>query len=448
MNNGDKETVSEEYKKHVDEAAGDYNVNKGKFRSTAAKILCVLAAMLLWFYVTAAETELIEKEFTALPIVFENEDILVSKGIGNVINPENYKVDITVRGPKRKVEKLTVDDITAFVDVSTVTKVGEYHFTVQTKLPDGIDRVRESSSVITANIDKTETKAVKLELLADWSLDADCYAPENEWEYPKTIDIKGPSTVVNSIVKANVTLNLGKLNQSVTMTVTDITYYDKDGVLVDSKYISRTDDKEVQVYVPVYMEREVPLVIRSEYKYLNSEYVNISISPKTLTVKGDPLAVKSVDKITIKPLDEKAYYESSGDFEFLIEKPSKGKIMEEISTVSVNISHRNSSIVTVELNVDSMIPTVPGTYSYSASPVELRFRVLGNVDPSEIITDSMLKITMDYPTDRVAQSGYYKVKLERTAIPLPDYVLLIEPEEGYEAYITVTKNEDSTNTNQ
>ncbi len=446
MNKIDRSHEAEEYQKHVDETAGDYKVSAGKFPKTLAKILCVLSAMLLWFYVTAAETEIVERNFSNLPIVFDGEDVLAHKDLGNVMDPETYKVDITVKGPRTKVEKLTADDIRAFVDVGAVTSIGEHSFNLQTDLPEGITSV--TSRVITVNIDKTITQSVAVDCRVNYQMDADCKSPEHEWEYPRVIEVKGPATTVQRIKTARITISLGKLNQSQSLNVTDITYHDSDDVIIDSRYITVIGD--VKVNIPVYMEKDIPLVIKAGYEYLSSEYVNADISPKTVTVKGDPINIKKLDKVLIKPAVENSFLDGNGVYEFIIESPDGGEIISGSGKATVTVTHRGTSVKTVQLMPDSFTPpknvSNSDNYRYSSSTVGIRFRMPDGIVPADVIHDGMFRITVNYPDGATdIQSGYYPVTVEKTA-ELPENIYLLDSADGYYAYVAVQKHEDIADT--
>ena len=61
-----------EYEKHVAESGGEYVVRESKYENVVAKVLCVLAAIVLWFYVVITDTATDERAFTGLAVSIRN----------------------------------------------------------------------------------------------------------------------------------------------------------------------------------------------------------------------------------------------------------------------------------------------------------------------------------------------------------------------------------------
>ncbi len=96
--------------------------------------------------------------------VSEQEDIKIFEKIKvNVLHPINYDfkvklkdeyIDLSLKGPKLKLDRLNSKDITAFIDVSSLTPPGPYKQSVDCTIPEGLEIVGNPPEV---HVDIMET---------------------------------------------------------------------------------------------------------------------------------------------------------------------------------------------------------------------------------------------------------------------------------------------------
>lgn len=283
-----------------------YKVSKEKkdprrfMNDLGAKLLCLFAAICLWFYVIGTESPNFEKNFT-VPINLEN-----ASNIGNnlsVLSGYGAYAEITLAGKRSDINKISSSDLHAYVDLSDIDSSGTYTLDVYARPVANASVVVDSPSSLVVYVDKTITKAI-----ADISVDytgmiksetlfVDEFIPS-----VSEILVEGPTQFINDIEGAKVELELDEIKKSVKIRQ-KVTLVDADGNVVSSPYIKITPS-EIDVEVVVAMEKELPVIPKFKHGYFDSEHIDYNVLPQTVTLKGDPEIISSIDYVSTEPIDE------------------------------------------------------------------------------------------------------------------------------------------------
>ena len=447
MSNNDKQkSVEDEYEQHVAEAGGDYRVKNSKMQNLIAKILCVLASLMLWFYVASANTVIIERSFTAIPVTIRNREVMVEKQLGEVIWGNDYTVNVTLRGSKADLEELSVDEVVMYVDVGGISDTGEHSLEIQSSLPSGITLVDQSMSLLTVYIDRNMTKPVRVEPEILYKSSTQYKIEEDECEYMDTIEITGPAKEIEKVSYARLTVNLGEDVDSSKVVTGRPVLVDSNGSPVESQFISM-QTTSIKVRVPVYTEKEIPIGVKFEdNRYFDAgDIVSVEVWPKEIKVKGDPVVLKSYLAVQLEVIELDEIMCSSSD-SIILEKELQLidgiENLTQTDKVTVVIKHTASSIERVELNVDECKPKDPGNYKYATGDkVTVEYRVPDGLRNSVRLDDSDVSVKVDFGSAvTVTENGYYLVSVELTNPELRDKVYIIPPQK--EMYVQVQKDEN------
>lgn len=268
-------------------------------------ILSLLLAIILWFFVMSVEAPSSESTFKGIEVVLENVTELQSSKNLSVVTGSGNTLDITLRGKKSALNKIKPGDIRAYVDLSSIKEAGTYELTVDYELPSGTEFISASLSTISVYVDTTTAQMVPVKVyLADYILEA---GHEIGTPVPAITQIlvQGSRSVIEKITEARVTLSsLGKISESFEANEV-IVLCDENGNEVNSRFIS-VPRTTVNVSVPVYITKAIPLTVSYKYGYFTDQNVNVSVNPATITIKGDSASVSAVNSIEIATLDEKS----------------------------------------------------------------------------------------------------------------------------------------------
>ena len=281
------------------DTGGTYIARESPAINLILKIAAVVCAFVIWMYAMTVDSPTFETTFSGVPVTIENVE---STGL-SVISGYNSLVDITVQGKKSEINRISVSDIKASADVSEIKTSGRYTLSIAVQLPGGITLKSKSADNITVYMDKTVSAAVPVTVkLSGWMLD-EGYELGDAIPNISEITVTGPTAVLDQIASAQITLSPGHIQNTVTISDT-LTLVNAAGEPITNPYV-KMQTSEVEVTLPVYVYRDVPLTVDYKYGLYNEENVTISISPSSIRLKGEAGAFNGLNEIKIATIDEK-----------------------------------------------------------------------------------------------------------------------------------------------
>ncbi len=369
-NNNSNTPVQNEYEQHAVESGADYKVKSSRFQNVVAKVLCVLAAIVLWFYVVGTDTAIEEKKFTDVPIDIKSVVALEDNFGLSVISGYDYTVDLTVSGANADISRLSLDDVSVFVDVSHIEAAGEYSLEVKTSLPNGVTVSAQSSNYIQVYVDKRTSISVPVVVEPMYSMESTYELGEPEPSITM-VNVSGPAVELEKIKEAKVTLDLGRIDKTLTATG-KLVLVDASGAPITNPYI-KLQSAEVSVKIPVYTYKDVPLAVTYKYGYYNSTNVDVKISPASIRVKGEPSALDNLDSIVVLQLDEKKIVED-GSRTATIMLPDNIENVSGIRTADIKITHKGTDTRDVVVSNLSVVNTGSLRYTIDSPSIVVKFR--------------------------------------------------------------------------
>ncbi len=383
-----KASAPDEYEQHVAESGGNYQVSTSKYQNAVAKVLCVLSAIILWFYVVGTNTAIEERVFSGVPVAIKNIETIESELGMSVISGHDYTVDLTLRGAKSELDRLSIEDISVYVDVGSIVASGEQSLEIKTSLPSGISVVKQSASLIRVYIDKSISISVPLRVEPHYSIES---AFELGVPVPNvdTVKVTGPAAEVEKVAYALLSIDLGRINKSITATGRPV-LVDETGAEIDSAYV-KLQTGEVSVQVPVYTYKDVYLAASYKYGFYNTSNVTVNFTPESIRLKGDPDILATIDTVNIL-IDEKKVLDD-GVLNVEIPKITGVENASGITNVSASIVHKNTDIRT--MRVDNIVVVNPDDLDYmlEASTIEVTFR--GSKQRLALLNQNNVTATLD-----------------------------------------------------
>ena len=157
-----KETKDKDKKLRV----GGKTLDKQRVLTFSVMLGAFLLAILMWFYVLGYDSPNFEKRFAGI-------DVSVS-GAAELKEKNGFAVDVTVAGKKTDVNRLSSDDIRAYIDISSLTENGRVPVRIQVDLPNGIRLASLSTDTVYIYVDRSVTAEIELDVeLTDYVLTND-----------------------------------------------------------------------------------------------------------------------------------------------------------------------------------------------------------------------------------------------------------------------------------
>ncbi len=159
--------------------------------NTWLKLASLVLAVILWFFVVSKGHSVVTID---VPVGFKN----IPANLEIMKRPETVK--ISIEGQERSLKKLRREDIRVIIDL-TNTKKGNIFFTLSSdniKLPNNLTMNDISPQTIKLVIEEKVVKSVPVRTIII-GVPARGFLIEKVQVVPKTIDIKGPESVIAKI---------------------------------------------------------------------------------------------------------------------------------------------------------------------------------------------------------------------------------------------------------
>ena len=382
------------------------NKTKKQKSGFGLKIISVLTAMLIWFWVVGINSQVTQRKFVSIPVKFDNlSEMRDNYGYSIIVDKELY-IDVTLEGKSADLNRIKSEEIYACIDLGRVSQAGELSLPIEIKEMDYAHVAEQSQSSTLLYIDKAgdikiPVTAKIVQMVKEPAVDIG----ELELSADHVI-VYGPEKILRTLDYALVELSLGVVDRPVTVTE-KLVLINKNGEEVKNQYLSTRDLIAVDVTVPVTMTKEIDLTIGYKHGYYNSKNTNISINPDKIIIKGNPDSIKNIFEYNIGVIDEKIYENDTTvtmPFSFPEGVTSEIRAAEvDIKFIDVESKFIN---VSVRQNINfNVIP--PANFEYHINEDRIQIKILGNPAVLRYINSSRISAVADLSA--ITESGNYSV---------------------------------------
>ncbi len=323
------------------------------FSSFFAKIICVVAAVIVWFYVSGEQSITYEKEFRGVEIKY-NMGALNEKGY-TIIGGKNTTVDVTVTGTRREVNNIEAEDIVATVDLSKINTSGEYPVEIEVTAPGNTNVKDVYPYELKLYIDTPTKKSFKVDVNAHNVAMSDSTLKIRK--YLLSVDevwVTGPEEEVNKIAGAKVDLDFSgeRISDSVSRSGVTIKLYDKEGKTYTNAYVE-TDETETNVDVIVNKYVTVPVKAKYSGRFSAKDAgYSEKIQPSEISIKGTPETISGITYIETAEIDADVIsgerFEKEVSLSYPVGVEADGTVP---SNVSVSLERTNGRIAVTTPNI-------------------------------------------------------------------------------------------------
>lgn len=268
---------------------GDISVARSPLADWTARIVVVLLAFVIWFFVMSTNSTDVLWSLGDIPVEIVNESGL------SVLSGDGAAVDVTLSGRRSVKSKLSSADIRAYVTVAEGTAAGRYTYDIAVDLPSGVTLDSLSQSRLSVYLDNTVTTTVPVRVvLTDYILESGYELDMSGISCsPASVRVTGPEAVLNTIGSAEVVLELGKVTRTVNYNGS-VRLTDRDGTEITGGYV-KAQTSSVTVTVPVMKTRQMPLTVNYLYGYFDEKNVRVTVEPAAVTIRGSAETVDAAE---------------------------------------------------------------------------------------------------------------------------------------------------------
>ena len=174
------------------------------------RIVAVIAAIIVWFILSITQYPTINRTISDVPVNISLDNTIAKEKGLSALNFKDLSVDVEIKGMNYEIGTYTAGDLIASVDVSKVTKEGQYVLDIDVKSSHSSDSctiVSVKPSTVVVDFDRITQKNVPLEVEAPSISAAEGYTLKDktvngtygemtfkdgvaEWEYLACMDIR------------------------------------------------------------------------------------------------------------------------------------------------------------------------------------------------------------------------------------------------------------------
>lgn len=311
-------------------------------KDISLKIISIVLAIGVWAAVSITEYPIIETTFYNIPTTLSAEGTYAQANQLSAVNPPEQTVTVTISGERGKIGSLKAEDLTAWLDMSTVMLPREYNLPVkiscQTDAEFEVKSIEPSS--VRVSFDKIVSREFTVTPLVENASVAAGYMSGDPIVTPSTVTVTGPQNTVGSITDVRVKVSPNRvLDSTYDFTSDEMILYNKNSVIADNSLLS-FDKTGFSVQIPVFVRKTLPLDVdiinapeNFDVDYFRRQLI-YSIDELTIAAPNDKINEReslSIGTINMREVDV------GSRFEFRTENflPEGYENLSQIDTITV-----------------------------------------------------------------------------------------------------------------
>lgn len=259
-------------------------------------VICFFTALISWFYVVTEMNPETTKDVANVEIEVRNEADLNDSGLV-VANIDTSSIEVRVRGLRNEVINIENTDINAFVDVVGYNE-GSNKVPVEINVPENVEIVDYNPKQLLCEFEAVINKSIDLEIDINGNEASGYYALSPDSSV-NTVVVKGPRSVLNSIEKAIVYLDISGESKTLNKKIPINVYNDK-GIELNLEI----NPSIAEVTLPIYPIKEVEIDIPITGEVMEGyEVKSITLEPKTIRIAGREDILNQVEKVRCETIN-------------------------------------------------------------------------------------------------------------------------------------------------
>jgi len=378
------------------------------------KLTSVLLAIVIWFMICEYVDPDTDTPVNNISIAVNYENSVPQKeGLG-IMTVIDETVSVRVGGSRDTIALMDPDKITASLDMSNVTRSGEYDLPVKIDLGgQNITLVEQSIKTLKVKFDKNIVSNVKINVNVKGDV------PEGLiMEEPSLLNgyvtVTGPQAIVETITAAEVEIKQERFMETSTFNCA-YKFIDAKKKEVPKTFLT-TDIETVDVTIGVVKLKTVPFTVGiiNSSGGNDSAFCKATIEPKDIKISGGAEALDAINAIDLGMID---VAEHTKDFEtsLAVVLPNGVKNVDNIENVKVSVKFTDVQQQTFEIS-NIQFQNLPSGIDAKVQERRVRVRVRGIPADIKTLNAKDIKLIVDVK-DQVLTAGTHHIS---ALIDFPD----------------------------
>ena len=270
------------------------------------KVLSLIMAVLLWNYVVSSNTSITRtKTLSGLTGYISGQTSLSTYGLAMLENPTEKlsNISVQIEVPQAEYAYPSSDNVQVTLDLTSVRAAGTREVPLKASTSYG-RVVRIIPDTVTLTFEPLDSRQIPINAQIGGT------QQENYWYNvvrcnPSTLTVSGASSVVQSIARANVVVDVSNADSSYIAPVKYV-LLDENGEEINQPMLNRSASS-ISVSVDVYPTREIPIATdpaKVLIGQLAPGYVveSVSVQPQTITIAAEEELLESIEELQIEPI--------------------------------------------------------------------------------------------------------------------------------------------------
>ena len=389
------------------------NEKTGSSRRKALQVIAsILVAIAVWVYVDVEKAPDRTKTIRDIPVEFSGESTTLADKNLMLLSGYDTTVDLTIKGPKRELVKISKDNVRLVASTSSIDSVGVHTLRWDPIYPDGVQSSAltvdwASKYKVTVTVGELYTKEVPVNCTVTGQV-ADGYFTGETVLDPTSLVLRGQRNDLLNVAYAKLTVDISDATRSVIQTES-VQLYDNDDNPVDNSNI-RTNASLIQAKVPVLTTKEVSLAVElSGVPGVAGQSIKTTVTPTSVRLIGEADVLEGINEIVLATLyieDLEMWQQNS----YVVTAPDGTWLANsnEVATVEISMEGIEEATVTVD------------TFSYTNVPSGLYPEVVGGLDvrlwglADELTELDAAALTATADLSGITEPGSYRVPVTVT----------------------------------
>lgn len=356
-------------------------------------LVSLILATILWMYIVGVENPQRETDINGIQIQYVGLDLLDDRDLA-IVEGNINSLDIRVRGRRTDLMNLDIENnISATVDVSSITSVGQYNVLIDLTFPSSVELVSQSFNRVSLDVEQLQKASIPVNVTLDSaSTIAEGSMIDKITPKPEYIQVRGPEKIVSKIQSAEVDVLRENISSSLEMTL-PFTLADDQGNEVSTTGLELSNS-EIDVTIDVLAVKQVDLKMEfTDGGGATASNVRCTIDPAQITITGDPNTLEGLNQIVLGNLNLSDVTTSVTDV-YNISLPNG--ITSVSGETTANVTVELTGLSTKRLICTNIeIANVPEGYSAELLTQQIDVTVRGTADSIDKISSSNIKIVVD-----------------------------------------------------
>jgi len=264
------------------------------------RVISILVSLIIWIYVVYFQNPQYEKWIRDIPISKTNVSTDFTNGKLKIMETNSDTIDIKVRGSRKTIAKLNNQNIKVNTDMIGIEKEGQYSLGTNVVFSvGGVTVLNKEPYNFDITVDKVTNKKIKIDVKKEGTLKSG-HEIDSQTITPETISITGPQSILNSISKAIINVDVSNKTSDIKGSYI-IELLDSQNQNITYNDLSKSVESAEALFT-IAATKEVKIVPNVKFKQPSDhKEVSVSVSGnKTVVIKGKSGVLDKISEIYTK----------------------------------------------------------------------------------------------------------------------------------------------------